>query len=316
MNIRSLKKKLKSNSGKKIVQFSMFVLISFVFWAALTLNENFIFDVKYPVKITNVPDSVTIISDIPNAIKVNVNAKGIYYFKYKLKSLPTINVDYNRFAEKNRILLGKSDLQQLFRDMFGSNSIATSFSPDSINILYTHRKGKPVKLKLITEESSNNQFILNGSITCDQEEVLLYSTDNISSKIIEVETAPIKYDNLNKTTTLKVKVIPPKGMRAVPDSVNVTIPIEPLISKKRLANIEAINVPEGQRLITFPSNIEINYLIPKSLFNNENKLIRVIVDYKDIKPTSKKVPLKLIDIPTNYRGAAVNVDSVEYVIEK
>ena len=105
-------------------------------------------------------------------------------------------------------------------------------------------------------------------------------------------------------------------MRAIPDSVNVTIPIEPLISKKRMANIEAINVPEGYRLITFPSNIELNYLIPKSLFNNENQLIRAIVDYNDIKSNTNKVPLKLIDIPTNYRGVTINADSVEYVIEK
>lgn len=293
----------------------MFVLIAFIFWASLTLNETFIYDIRYPVKVTNVPDSVTIISEIPNSIKINVKAKGYYFFKNKLQSLPTIDIDFNKYKFKNRILLGSGEMQELIRGMFGTNSIATSFSPDSINLYYTNRPGKSVKLKIITEASTDNQFIINGAISCEYDNVLLYSIDNIPSNITEVETAPIKCEGLKSTATIKAKVIAPKGMRAIPDSVDVTIPVEPLISKKRLANVEDLNTPENIRLITFPSQVEINYLIPKSLFNNENKFIKVVVDYNEIKPNNNKLPIKLIDIPSNYRGATSTIDSVEYVIE-
>ena len=81
----ALRQKLSTTQGKKFLQFSMFVLIAFIFWASLTLNETFIYDIRYPVKVTNVPDSVTIISEIPNSIKINVKAKGYYFFKNKLK---------------------------------------------------------------------------------------------------------------------------------------------------------------------------------------------------------------------------------------
>lgn len=311
----ALRQKLSTTQGKKFLQFSMFVLIAFIFWASLTLNETFIYDIRYPVKVTNVPDSVTIISEIPNSIKINVKAKGYYFFKNKLQSLPTIDIDFNKYKFKNRILLGSGEMQELIRGMFGSNSIATSFSPDSINLYYTNLPGKSVKLKIITEASTDNQFIINGAISCEYDNVLLYSIDNIPSNITEVETAPIKCEGLKSTATIKAKVIAPKGMRAIPDSVDVTIPVEPLISKKRLANVEDLNTPENIRLITFPSQVEINYLIPKSLFNNENKFIKVVVDYNEIKPNNNKLPIKLIDIPSNYRGATSTIDSVEYVIE-
>lgn len=311
----ALRQKLSTTQGKKFLQFSMFVLIAFIFWASLTLNETFIYDIRYPVKVTNVPDSVTIISEIPNSIKINVKAKGYYFFKNKLQSLPTIDIDFNKYKFKNRILLGSGEMQELIRGMFGTNSIATSFSPDSINLYYTNRPGKSVKLKIITEASTDNQFIINGAISCEYDNVLLYSIDNIPSNITEVETAPIKCEGLKSTATIKAKVIAPKGMRAIPDSVDVTIPVEPLISKKRLANVEDLNTPENIRLITFPSQVEINYLIPKSLFNNENKFIKVVVDYNEIKPNNNKLPIKLIDIPSNYRGATSTIDSVEYVIE-
>lgn len=312
----TFKRRLGTAQGKKLLQFSMFIVISFIFWASLTLNETFIYDVKYPVKITNKPDSITIISEIPNSVKVTIKAKGFHYIKSLLKSLPTIDIDFNKYKTKNRISLGNIEMQELARNMFGSNSIATSFSPDSINLYYTDKPGKSVKLNIVSEAITDNQYIINGTIQSDYKNVLLYSLDNIPSKVTEVETAPIKCDGLKSTTTFKTKVIAPKGMRAIPDSVNVTIPVEPLISKKRIANVEVINIPDDTRLITFPSQIEINYLIPKSLFNNENKFIRITVDYNDIKPNSNKLPIKLIDVPSNYRGATAITDSVEYIIEK
>ena len=115
----ALRQKLSTTQGKKFLQFSMFVLIAFIFWASLTLNETFIYDIRYPVKVTNVPDSVTIISEIPNSIKINVKAKGYYFFKNKLQSLPTIDIDFNKYKFKNRILLGSGEMQELIQNMFG-----------------------------------------------------------------------------------------------------------------------------------------------------------------------------------------------------
>lgn len=317
MNISTIKKKLSSYRGKKLVQFSMFLAISFIFWLALTLNEDFRYDINYPVSVKNVPDSITLISEMPSSVKVSVKAKGYYYLKHQLQTIPTIEIDFAKYRSRNSVLIGNVEMQELVRDMFGSNSQTLSFSPDSINLYFTNRPGKSVKLNINAETSSDNQYIINGSITTDTETLMLYSINDIPTDIVEVETMPIKIDGLKNTTTINVKVkVPQKGMRVIPDSVSVTIPVEQLISKKRIANIEVINSPDDRRLITFPSQVEINYLVPKSLFNNETKYIKAVVDYKDIYQNDNKLPVKLIDIPSNYRGATTLTDSVEYVIEQ
>ncbi len=316
MKISTIKKKLNSDRGKKLLQFSMFLAISFVFWAALTLNETFRYDINYPVTVKNIPDSVTLITETPKSVKVSVTAKGYNLLKHQFQTVSKIEIDFNKYRDKNSIMLGYGEMQELVRDMFGVNSQTISFSPDSINLYYTNRPGKPVNLAINAEASSDNQFIINGAITSDSKKVILYSLTDIPSSIVEVETAPIKLNGLRATTTIRAKVQAPNGMRVIPDSVNVTIPVEQLILKKRIANIEIINAPEDRRLITFPSQVEINYLIPKSLFNNESKYIKAVVDYKDIYQNSNKLPIKLIDIPTNYRGAKTATDSVEYVIEQ
>lgn len=315
-SINNLKQNLKTAKGKNILQFTLFIGISFIFWFAITLNEEFQFDINYPVKIKDIPDSITLISSPPKTVKVNINSKGYYFFKYKLKDVPSIDIDFKKYRQGSRISLGHAEMLSVTRQMFGINSRATTFSPDSINVDFTSKPGKKVKLKINIEPTTEGKYIINGPIKSNLEDILLYSVNDIPTKIDELETEIIHCDNLTKTTTLRARIITPKGMRAIPDSVDITIPVEPLISKKRITPIEVINTPEERRLITFPSQIEVSYLIPKSLFNNEVKHIKAVVDYKDIYLYSNKLPIKLIEIPSTYKGVSTKIDSVEYIIEQ
>ena len=315
-NLINLKDKLETAQEKKLLQFILFLVISFLFWGALTLNEEFQYDVVYPIKITNVPDSITLITDAPNELKVNLKAKGYSFFKHKLSELPPILIDFNRYSKRNRLSLGDIEMYEIIREISGTTSQANAFSPDSINVYYTTRPGKKVELKINANKYIDDLFIINGEITSPTKHVIVYSIDPIPSNFTEVETMPINCADLKNTTSIKVKVNTAKGMRAIPDSVDVNIPVEQLISKKRTATIEVLNIPVDRRLIIFPSQIELNYLVPKSLFHNEKKLIRVVVDYRDIYQNSNKLPVKLIDIPDNYKVINTFTDSVEYIIEQ
>lgn len=314
--ITIFKDNLKTNKGKKLIQFSLFLAISFTFWMAITLNENFHYDVNFPITISNIPPKVTLISETPRSIKVSLNAKGIHYLKFKFWSEPLIKIDFKTHSQNNRISLGNSELQELTRNIFGNNSQALSFAPDSINIYYTNNPGKLVKLFIDHEISTDNRHIINGEITSNFETVTLYSIGGISPSISEVKTEPIKCADLKSTTILKVKVIPPIGMRVIPDSVNITIPIEPLLQKKSNSTIEIINCPNNERLIIFPTKTELSYLLPKSSFNFEAKRIKAVVDYSDIHKNANKLPIKLIDIPSSYKDITSSIDSVEYIIEQ
>ncbi len=315
-SLNHIRQNLKTAKGKNFLQFTLFIGISFIFWLALTLNEEFQFEINYPVKIKEIPDSITLISTPPRTVKVNINSKGYYFFKYKLKDVPSIDIDFRKYRQGSRISLGQTELLNITRQMFGSNSNATTFSPDSINIDFTSKPGKKVKLKVNIDSSTEGKYIINGQIKTNLEYILLYAVNDIPTKINEIETEFIHCENLTKTTTIRAKIITPKGMRAIPDSIDITIPVEPLISKKRITPIEVINTPEEKRLITFPSQVEINYLVPKSLFNHEVKHIKAIVDYKDIYLNNNKLPIKLIEIPSTYKGVSTKIDSVEYIIEQ
>lgn len=314
--ISTIKKKFRTTRGKALLQFLMFLGMSFIFWTALILNEDFHNDISVPISISNIPDSVTLITEPPKNIKISLKAKGYNFLKYKLKTSPGVNISFNKYKQNNRILLGNTEMQELTRMIFGTNSVSTSFSPDSINIYFTTKPGKRLKLEIDTEISTENKYIVNGEIKSDIESVMLYALNNIPSNITSIKTEPIRLDELKKSTIIKARVIAPHGMKVIPDSVNVTIPVEPLILKKKSTTIEINNCPNNCKIITFPSIIELNYLVPKSRYNNETTQIKIYVDYNDININANKLPVRISDIPSNYRGVTPSIDSVEYIIEQ
>ena len=66
-----------STRGREILLFLVFLLISYIFWLLLTLNNEVQEDLEVPITLTNVPDSVTLISDVPPSLKVSVRDKGL-----------------------------------------------------------------------------------------------------------------------------------------------------------------------------------------------------------------------------------------------
>ena len=103
-------------------------------------------------------------------------------------------------------------------------------------------------------------------------------------------------------------------MRIIPDVVTVTVPVEPLIAKKRKIALEVSHRAEGKNLITFPSNIEISYLVPMSAYNDEYP-VKAYVDFRDARPNTRKLPVGLSTLPDVYHNVSFTPDSVEYIIE-
>lgn len=314
--ITIIKTKLNSVRGQKFLQYMLFVFVSFIFWFALTMNEEFNYKITYPIKISNISDSVTLISNVPAEITADINAKGFDFLKNKFNTKRYISIDFNKYNKSNCLRLGYSELNEILKKTFGGNSQAISITPDSIKIYNTNKPGKIIKLTINADATPNSQYIINAPIYSSTKNVTIYSLNNIPSDLISVETEAIKCTNLKNTTSIKAKINVPFGMKSVPDSVEITIPVEPLLSKKRIVNIEVVNTPKDKRLIVFPSQTELNYLIPKSLFNHEAKIAKVIVDYNDILQHSNKLPIKITDIPDNYKSIVSSIDSVEYIIEQ
>lgn len=313
--------KSQSSKGRDFIIFLLFVCVSSIFWLVSNLNNEIEEDIKIPIEIIGIPDSITILNEIPSNINVSIKEKGTSIAKYMIGENPPIKInflDYS-FGRKysERFLLKKTDIEQLIRKYFWNGIHITSIHPDSIRINYTSAISQKTKININSDVNSHFQYIINGAITANTDSVYLYKISDVDTTIYVADTELIKLKELKDTTIVSAHIKPIKGFKVIPEEILITIPVEPLIAKKQSIIIKAINVPDNIDLILFPPKAEISYLLPMSRYNTSNEII-VLADYNDLQTNNNihKIPLKISDVPDIFRNIELLTDSVEFIIEQ
>lgn len=304
---------LTSKRGHNLLLFTAFLLLAFILWLVLAISEDAIVDMNFRVRIVNVPDSVIIISNPPEAIAVSARLHGSQRIKFGFTNQQQLNINYNSFLRKNAIQLSPSDLKNIIRGVIPGAEIIT-INPDSISLNLTSSPGTPYPVVIDFIATSAPQFSIIGQPKPSHDSVLVYSATAIAPDIKAVATSKIRLTDLRQPTTVRVPLSAPAGTRVVPDSIDVSFDVQSLILKNRKVNIEAINTPAGYKLITFPAQVDLTYMIPMSRYSEEHKF-RVIVDCAQITPTSQTLPLQIVEAPQSVSNISLSVDSVEYIIE-
>ena len=295
--------------------FSVFLVIAAILWWVMALNDEGQMDIKMPVRLNHVPDSVTIVSSVPQNITVNLNARGSQILKYGLGKTPTFNIDFRMYRDGTFLRLSNADLRGIARNTLGVPSVIM-VSPDSLNIAFTSQPPVVVPVELDYSATPGPQVTLAGKPLISPDSVKIYVSGHRSIDIASVTTEPLRLPSLNESVTRRVRVLAPPHTRAIPDSVNVTVNVEPLIFKTRKISVETPGVPADRRLIIFPSQVEVMYMIPVSAYLDTEPHIRVVADYNSISPTSGKVRLRIAEASSDLQNVQIATDSAEYIIEK
>lgn len=320
INIEPIIKKVKdvyhSQRGRDILVFLVFLFISTILWCLLSLNEEDQFDMRMPVRIVNIPDSVTVITTPPSIINVSVRTRGTQVLKHSWGAPPTFDIDFRAYRSRNSILLGNAEVKAVARAAFGGANVL-AVAPDSINLSFTTRRGVPMPIKIDYQITAGPQSTIAGRPTLSFDSTYVYSVSRVNSSTRSITTEPIRLADLNRPTTIRARLIAPRNTRVIPDSVDVTFNVEPLISKSRKVVIEPVNVPKGVKLITFPAQTEVLYMVPMSLYNDSDPHFRVLADYNTISGSnSHKIKLRLRDVPAELQNVHLSADSAEYIIER
>ena len=312
-----LKEFLSSSKGRDILLYLVFVVISFAFWAILSLNNLIQDNYKVMFRITGIPQGVTMINDYPREFNVTVKNNGYVLLKYMIGDNPEITVDFKEYANGNgQILISRQELEDMLVAEFGSGTSIVSFSPESLSIKYTSLPGKKVPVEIYGDYVANFQYVVNGEIVAVPDSVTIYSDAGNLSAINKVRTEKIISRNLTDSLYVKIAIQNIKDVRAVPDSVDVMIPVEPLVTKRSSIPVIVKNLPENVSVVVFPSYVQVSYLLPMSLYNDRlDDKFEASVDYGDIQGNKAKLPVRIEIAPEIYQNIQLETDSVEYVIE-
>lgn len=302
-----------SARGRNVCTFLVFLFIAAIFWNVIALNEEMQREFEVPLELVGVPNDVVLISLPPTTVSVSVRDKGTSLLRYSFGKLPVLKIQYKDFANNGRRLsMGETQFVGAVRSFFGQSASVSGVMPDSLSLAYTKHQGTVMHVKVISDVTTAPQYVISGPLIAAIDTVRVYSQKAIPRNITSIETEPVTLSSLTETTEVEVPLVAPEGMRVIPSSVKVTVPVEALVTKRRQIPVEVRNAPAGHRVITFPSTVEISYLVPMSVYNNDNHVVKAYAEYNK---TNSKLALSLSTYPDDYTGVTLLTDSVEYLLE-
>lgn len=306
-----------STGFHNFVLFLAFVAVSSLFWIILSLNDNVTRTFDVDLKIDNVPDSVTFITDPPAIFHVTLRDKGTNILRSGIISNPRVGLNFRDYGEDGVFRLTKNEINAVVKGAFGNSAQITSVSLDSLCLRYTTDKGRRVPIVVLADVSAVPGMVISETPKPLQRSALVYSYSNVIDTITRVYTQPIVKRNMSSTTEVEVSLQPIPTVKIVPSSVKVLIPVEPLVKKESMATVTSNNVPEGESLLLFPNKVQVVYYVPMSLFNSDLVPVDVSVDYTDIfRYSGDRLPVRIRSYADYVESPRILTDSVEYTLVK
>lgn len=295
--------------------FCLFLGISYGFWLIMRLNEVDQRDFDVPLLITDVPEDVTFISEVPQSIHVNVRDQGIALVRYDWGSAKALKFNYSDLAYdevNDRVVLSSQKLNSRLREIYNGSAQIMSVRPDSLSLLMTTRQ--PSKAKVISDinVTTSSQSVIAGPVTLSPDSVKIYTATHAALPELTVHTEKLILTDVNDTVRVSLKLIAPKGAKVEPASVNVTIPVEPLMAKKQDVSVNIINAGTT-KYVLFPSTVTVSYLLPMSMYHSSTGTIIVRGDFNE--RSDNRIPLEIASHSPYFKAVELATDSVEYLIE-
>lgn len=318
--LRILKKFLFSRANKEFVVFIFFLALSGAFWLFTTLNEVYEYEFSIPVSVVGIPKNAVLTSEETDTVRMTIRDKGITLLTYMYGDvLKKVNVSFKTYSKSNGTgVITASELQKLVYQQLASGSRITSVKPDKLEFYYNYGAKKKVPVRLSGRVIPEEMFFIS-RVAYSPDSINIYASHEKLDSINVVYTEQLNYANFRDTLIAHCELAKIKGVKMVPDHVNVSLFTDVLTEEEiEGVPIKAINMPAGKSLRTFPAKVNISFVTGVSVYRNLKPTdFTVIADYKEIMshPT-EKCHIYLKNVPRGISRARLETNMVDYLIEE
>lgn len=301
-----------SAKTKDFLVFLVFVAIAAVFWVIMALNDDTQSAYDVPLRIGEVPDSVTFISPVPERVRVSVRDRGINLARLGFTGVPALELDFREFSEGDVFRVSHASLSASLRRIFGSSATVSAVTPDSLRLVFTSLPGRRLPVVLDYDVTVAPGMVL-GEPKVSPSVADVFSTGR-SDTLRRLFTDRVVLRDVDRTVTVSVPLEQLPGKRVEPASVDVTFVVEQLVRKEAEVSVEADNIPLGQDILFFPSKVPVAYYVPMSRYADAQP-VRVQASFAEaVNTSSDKVAVHVVSAAPYMSNVELLLDSVEYTL--
>ena len=308
-------------SKKKIVIFSVFIVIATIFWFLNALNKEYTTKIEYPAEFYNLPENISSVVSVPDRLTVTIKGLG-FDILWKLNISNPIKIDVSKNgvkdkSDKSKLIINSSKFSdELFPNL--TNIEIISIKPETIIFSTNKISSKKVPVKIDINFNSKPLFMQSGDIKTTPDSITIYGSDINISKINYVETVKKDFKDLDDTLRKQIFLKKITNINFSSNTLNIIIPIEKYTENTSLVPVKVINSPDSLIVITFPKEIKVTYKVTLSRYKSVNKSNFVLTaDFAEIESNKpEKLQITLSKYPAGLSSVKFSPEYVEYIIEK
>jgi YbbR-like protein len=309
---------------KKILLFSVFLLISVFIWFLNALGRNYTDQIEYPLVYTDMPADRVFVDEPPEFLDLNINAPGYALLRYMVLKKPVpISFKLSAFTmnrpgqDTSHAYILTRYLKDQVSGQLPSEIQLLEIKPDTLYFHFARRVTRMLPVKPDFVFQLDNQFTIRERIQLDPDSVQVTGPDAILDTMRSVSTERIDLGMLSRNYEDKVRLSKMEGLEYSNSRVNCSIELEKYTEVQLTIPIEVINLPDSLSIQTFPAKVRFTCNVGLSKYDRVNdKLFRAVVDYSSLDEQQKELEITIQNIPVFLLSYDYYPKSVEFLISR
>ncbi|WP_308756624.1 CdaR family protein [uncultured Bacteroides sp.] len=316
---RKTKDFLLSDKSREFFVFLFFFLVAGGFWLLQTLNNDYEAEFSIPVRLRGVPNNTVITSEPASELHIKVKDKGTVLLNYMLgKSFYPVTLDFSDYKGKgNHVRVYASQFEKKVLGQLNVSTHLLSMKPDTLEYIYATGASKLVPVRLSGTVGVGRQYYLSDTVFTP-DSVLAYAPAGVLDTITAAYTQQVKQENISDTLRRQVSLLTPKGVKFVPASVGMMLPVDIYTEKTVEVPLQGVGFPAGKVLRAFPSKVQVTFQVGLSRFRQVNADdFHIDISYEELlRLGSDKYTVKLKNLPEGVSQVRFNPEQVDFLIEQ
>lgn len=316
---KRIKNFLLSKQSREFFVFLFFFFIAGAFWLLQTLNDDYETELSIPVRLRGVPNNVVLTSEPPSELKIKVKDKGVVLLNYMVtKSFYPVNLEFGDYkGTNNHIKIYASEFEKKILTQLNASTRLLSVRPDTLDYIYSTGKSKLVPVKLTGKISSGRQYYIPDTLYTP-DSVLVYAPSALLDTITYAYTERVMLEGISDTTKYQATIRPIRGAKFVPNTVDLTFPVDVYTEKTVEVPLQGINFPADKILRTFPSKVKVTFQVGMSKFKEiEAENFTILIPYEELNRLhSDKYTVKLRTTPAGVSNIRITPEQIDFLIEQ
>lgn len=303
---------------KNILVFLFFLVLAFIFWLMLfSQKENVEGTYRIPLKYTNIPNDVVFDNPLPPYLEVSVTDNGAQIFLLDIRKRDSLEINVAEITEGGVTVLQGDQYRQLISSQLFPGTYIRGYYPMNISLASSKLQSKELTVVFDGEITTSRANLVADSATFIPDRITAYGSKQVLDQLQNAVTEYTVFRNLKATSQLPVKINKVDGVKFVPSSVDIFIPIEEYTERTFEVPITARHMPGRLDVKFFPSRANVTFSVTLEEYK---KIVpedfSIELDYRDFHSNENgRVELILTKSPSSIINPRITPSTVEFLFE-